>query len=174
MYQLRFSLLLLLPLWHIALTGQCCEVLPQCVGALQFFVAKQEALDAVGNLIDQIRLGHVGCILRATQACTLKSVPVGARGVVHTPQFNGNQEEWLAPSPLQPELPPQRSSGQALWASLLSRKPLNTLNKCLGRRQRLSPPARIPANKVVLRFERGTKRSSTVGEGGESTVLWIS
>jgi hypothetical protein len=35
-------------------------------------VAKQQALDAVGDLIDQVRLGHVRAILRAMQAWPLK------------------------------------------------------------------------------------------------------
>jgi len=38
-------------------------------------------------------LGHVQGILRAMQDSSLKSAPVGARGVVHMPQFNGNQDK---------------------------------------------------------------------------------
>ena len=38
-------------------------------------------------------------------------------------------------------------------APLLSHKPLDALNKRLGRRQRLSPSARIPANKVAVRLK---------------------
>jgi hypothetical protein len=48
------------------------------------------------------------------------------------------------------------------------------LNKRLGRRQRLSPPARIPANKVAVRLKNALlDRSSTVGDGGEGLSLLV-
>jgi hypothetical protein len=89
--QTRFELIALVrQLAHLS-----CQ---QRIGPLQFFVAKQQALDTVSNLVNQVRLGHVLGILRVVKACALKFVPVGARGVVHTPQFNGNQEGRAARS----------------------------------------------------------------------------
>ncbi len=50
-------------------------------------------------------------------------------------------------------------------APLLSTLPLQVLNKLVGRRQRLFPSARIPANKAVVC--NPPYSPSTVGEGGE-------
>jgi UDP-glucose 6-dehydrogenase len=47
-------------------------------------------------------------IVGFTQDFERKISSVGARGVVHTPQFNGKQEGWSIPDPAQPALPPQR------------------------------------------------------------------
>ena len=79
---------------------------------------------------------------KATGATALKMKLVGARGVVHTPQFNGKQESESAlaqrcqtPAQDQPALPPQRSSEQTAHAvSPCPTQPLVALNKRLGRR----------------------------------------
>ncbi len=79
---------------------------------------------------------------------------VGARGVVHTPQFNGKQEGCVARStPPNLRCPRNGQADELVSSSVSVNKPLVALNKRLGRRQRLSPPARIPANKVVVRLK---------------------
>jgi hypothetical protein len=86
---------------------------------------------------------------------------------VHGSQFNGKQEGQATTAHLTCAAPAtvKRTSP---WALLLSHTPLSALNKRMGRRQRLSPPARIPANKVAVRLKNAPLiRSSTVGDGGE-------
>ena len=79
---------------------------------------------------------------------------VGARGVVHMPQFNGKQEGRVARS-TKPHLRcPRNGQADELHSSVSVNMPLVALNKRLGRRQRSSPPARIPANKVAVRLKR--------------------
>ena len=68
------------------------------------------------------------------------------------PQFNGKQEGRVARS-AKPHLrcPRNGQADELVSSSVSVDMPLVALNKRLGRRQRLSPPARIPANKVTLR-----------------------
>ena len=68
----------------------------QCIGPLQFLVAHQQPFNAFGDLVDLglIRHGNVDCMV-----CRMgrrRILFVGARGVVHMPQFNGKQEEVKA------------------------------------------------------------------------------
>lgn len=79
---------------------------------------------------------------------------VGARGLVHKPQFNGKQEGRVARSTTPSLRCPRNGQADELTPSSVSvNMPLVALNKRLGRRQRLSPPARIPANKVAARLK---------------------
>ena len=66
------------------------------VGTLQFFVTQQQALNALGDLVDLClgRHGKRDCRVWRNRQRRIRFV--GARGVVHTPQFNGKQEEVTA------------------------------------------------------------------------------
>jgi hypothetical protein len=79
---------------------------------------------------------------------------VGARGVVHTLQFNGKQEGRLTPS--QPNLRCPRNGKQTRHLSPLQVAPLSSLNHWTaprsGKVMKVVLPARIPANKVVVRL----------------------
>ena len=66
------------------------------VGTLQFFITKQQALDALGDLVDLGLVRHSKEDCRVWRNRQRRIRLVGARGVVHTPQFNGKQEEVKA------------------------------------------------------------------------------
>ena len=64
----------------------------QIVGALQFFIAQQQPLYAFNQLFDGGGVGHNGLIVGLKKLRARRMFAVGARGVVHMPQFNGKQE----------------------------------------------------------------------------------
>lgn len=70
------------------------------------------------------------------QGWWLKLVLVGARGVVHTPQFNGKQEEGVARSIPSNLRCPRNGQADEPFGSASVTQPLDALNKRLGRRQR--------------------------------------
>lgn len=78
---------------RVALLGQLVNLLAeQGVGALQLLVAQKEPLDTFGDLVEMgwVRHGSVNC--RVCTVLARRILGVGARGVVHTLQFNGKQE----------------------------------------------------------------------------------
>jgi len=75
---------------------------------------------------------------------------VGARGVVHTPQFNGKQEGLAVNS--EPNL---RCPRNGKWTNLFDFAAITATERfehALGKAMAVVPPARIPANKVDARL----------------------
>ncbi len=66
------------------------------VGTLQFFITQQQTLDALCDLVDLCLVRHGRGDCRVWRNLQRRIRLVGARGVVHTPQFNGKQEEVKA------------------------------------------------------------------------------
>ena len=65
----------------------------QGICTLQFLVAQQQAFDALRDLVDLGSVGHTEVIVGFTSNSKRRIWAVGARGVVHMPQFNGKQEK---------------------------------------------------------------------------------
>ncbi len=92
---------------------------------------------------------------------------VGARAVVHMAQFNGKQEGRPRKANLTCAAP-ATVSGQ-IRKDFASITATECLEQALGKAMGVAPPARIPANKVVVR-PRITERPCAVGEDGEGFV----
>jgi len=104
----------------------------------------------------------------------VKIVNVGARGVVHTPQFNGKQEGCVARSTTPHLRCPRNGQADEPFGSASVTQATERLEQALGKATEVvsaSPdtgqqgggaPKNAPLN-----------RSSTVGEGGESTQSWF-
>jgi len=104
----------------------------------------------------------------------VKITGVGARGVVHTPQFNGKQEGRVARSTRSNLRCPRNGQTDELFSSAFVTHATGRLEQAPGKATEVvsvSPDTGQQgggaSDNVPL------ERSSTVGEGGESTQLLV-
>ncbi len=104
----------------------------------------------------------------------VKIANVGARGVVHMPQFNGKQEGRVARSTTPNLRCPRNGQADEPFGSASVTQATERLEQALGKATEVvsaSPDTGQQgggASKNAL-----LNRSSTVGEGGESTQSWF-
>jgi len=100
----------------------------------------------------------------------VKIVNVGARGVVHTPQFNGKQEGNVARS-TNPNLRcPRNGQADELYSSASVTQATERLEQALGKATEVVSASPDTGQQGGGASQNAPlNRSSTVGEGGEST-----
>jgi hypothetical protein len=99
---------------------------------------------------------------------------VGARGVVHTPQFNGKQEGRVARSTTPNLRCPRNGQTDELLSSAFVTKATGRLEQATGKATKVASVSPDTGQQGGGAFSNAPlERSSTVGEGGESTQLLV-
>jgi hypothetical protein len=149
----------------------------QFVGALQFLVPEQQPVNAAGKLDYGGLIGHGTCIVgRMSARASLECVPLVLAAQFLCSSSTGNWGKTVGLQPVSNQCCPRNGK----WTDrvfLSTHAPLSSTGHwvvCMrvrapGKAMKVDPPARIPANEVVVRLRAGKPllRPGTVGEGGE-------